>query len=157
MATADGDAACARAIGLQLGEQLDAARQAYAQVIATEPRHPLANYGLGMLHVQAQQPAAALPLLHVALQADPGVADYWLGYLEALLLAGQLPAARKALQLGLQRGLAGAAAAAEEFATRLHAAEEEARLLGLVAQRRNAEARELAREKFTNFSRYSNQ
>ena len=146
MAIADGDAACARAIELQLGGQLDAARQVYAQILQAEPRHPTANYGLGMLHVQARRPAEALPLLQVALQSDPAVADYWLGYLEALLLAGQLAAARKALQLGLQQGLAGAAAATQEFSTRLEAAEEEARLLALVAQRNNAAARELAVE-----------
>jgi predicted O-linked N-acetylglucosamine transferase (SPINDLY family) len=146
MATADSDAACARAIELQLGGQLEAAQQAYARILQLQPRHATANYALGMLHVQARRPAAALPLLQIALEAGPGVPDYWLGYLEALLLDGQLAAARKVLDLGSQQGLAAAeaSAATAEFAARLQAAEDEAQLLALVAGRCHADARELA-------------
>ncbi|MEA3107301.1 MAG: hypothetical protein QOI88_1906 [Gammaproteobacteria bacterium] len=78
-----------------------------------------ANHRLGMLNVQARQPAAGLPFLHAALTAHPEIPDYWLGYLEALLQLGKPDSAHQALALGRQYGLSGAAV--EEFAARLAA------------------------------------
>jgi len=72
-----------------------------------------------MLNVQARQAAAGLPFLLAALTANPEIPDYWLGYLEALLLAGMADSAHEALEFSRQHGLTGRAV--DDFAARLAA------------------------------------
>ena len=111
------DAACAKGMELQLAGQLEGASGLYEAVLQASPGHPAANYCLGMLLVQSQRAVDALPYLKAALLAGLEVPDYWLGYLEALILAGRTTAARNTLALGCQHGLAGAAV--EDLARRL--------------------------------------
>jgi predicted O-linked N-acetylglucosamine transferase (SPINDLY family) len=99
-----------------------------------------------MLLVQARAPTRALAPLLAALEAEPQVPDYWLGYLEALSLCGRTQEANATLQLGRRHGLAGAAAA--DVARRLAAADavvrnEEDTLSALVAARDFAGAADL--------------
>jgi predicted O-linked N-acetylglucosamine transferase (SPINDLY family) len=108
---------CAQAMTHQLAGELDLAAQTYRTILQAEPQHAAANHCLGMLHVQSKRPSEGLPHLLAAVAADPQVADYWLGYLEALLLAGQTDEAKSTLALGRQHGLAGRSV--EEFAARL--------------------------------------
>jgi predicted O-linked N-acetylglucosamine transferase (SPINDLY family) len=157
------DSACARAMRLQLAGQLDLARQLYSDILQAYPGHAAANYCLGMLHVQSRRVVDGLPYLKAALQARLDVVDYWLGYLEALTLAGQTEAARNILALGLRQGIAGKAV--DEFAERLAAPPAtrrrkgatrprnerdtrklESTLLSLVERRDNPAALELARD-----------
>jgi predicted O-linked N-acetylglucosamine transferase (SPINDLY family) len=113
------DAACAEAMNLQIAGKLDLAAQLYRRVLHARPQHPMANYCVGMLYVQMQRAADGLPHLLTALQADPKIPDYWLGYLEALLLADRTAEAQSTLALGRQRGLE--SPAVEDFAKRLEA------------------------------------
>jgi predicted O-linked N-acetylglucosamine transferase (SPINDLY family) len=113
------DAACGRAMQLQLGGQAALADQLYREVLRAEPSHAMANHCMGLLQVQLQRHEAALPYLAAALNAKPEAADYWLGYLEALLLARRLEEADETLALAMHHGLAGAAVA--DFARRLAA------------------------------------
>ncbi len=101
----------------QLAGELDLAAQMYRAILEVEPQHAAANHCLGMLLVQSKRPSEGLPHLVAALAAAPQVAEYWLGYLEALLLAGQTEEAKSTLALGLQHGLSGEAV--EDFAARL--------------------------------------
>jgi tetratricopeptide (TPR) repeat protein len=110
-------AACAKAMELQLAGHLDLARQLYEAILQAAPQHAAANYGVGMLEVQSQRPEDGLPYLKAALQSQLDVPDYWLGYLEALKLAGRTEAARSILALGRQQGLAGPAV--DDFSRRL--------------------------------------
>ena len=112
-------AACSRAMQLQLGGQAALADQLYREVLRAEPLHAMANHCMGLLQVQLQRHEAALPYLAAALNAKPEAADYWLGYLEALLLARRLEEADETLALAMHHGLAGAAVA--DFARRLAA------------------------------------
>ncbi len=109
---------CARAMEHQLAGELDLAAQMYRAILQAAPRHAAANHCLGMLLVQSRRPAEGLPYLIAALAVDPQVADYWLGYLEALLLAGRTGEARDTLALARQHGLQGRSV--EEFAVRLN-------------------------------------
>jgi tetratricopeptide (TPR) repeat protein len=113
------EAACARGMELQLLGQLDLAGQIYRAIFQVAPQHPAANYCFGMLQVQARRPLEALPYLKTALLTELHIPDYWLGYLEALLLAGRTDAARNILGLARQQGLAGPAF--EAFSSRLDA------------------------------------
>jgi predicted O-linked N-acetylglucosamine transferase (SPINDLY family) len=107
-------------MSLQLSGRLDLAEQLYRAILQAEPKHSAANYCIGMLHVQIRRPADGLPFLRVALTANPEVPDYWLGYLEALLLSGRILEAKTTLARARQQGLDAPAAAA--FAKRLDSA-----------------------------------
>jgi predicted O-linked N-acetylglucosamine transferase (SPINDLY family) len=111
------DERLAQAVQYQLAGQLDRAEQIYRAILDAQPRHAGANHCIGMLQVHSKRPADGLPYLFAALQTNPEVPDYWLGYLEALLLAGQIASANTALALARQHGLTGAEV--EEFAQRL--------------------------------------
>jgi len=102
------DAACAGAMRLQLAGQTDLAAQLYGAILRQDPRHHAANYCFGMLQVQSQRPAEGIPHLLAALETKPEQQDYWLGLLEALLLAGRIAEAESTLALGREHGLAGA-------------------------------------------------
>jgi len=113
------DAACGKAMDLQLAGRLAPAEQIYRGILRAEPRHAVANHCLGMLHVQMHRPAEGLPHLLAALESKPEISDYWLGYLEALLLVARTEDAKNTLALGRLHGLAGAAV--DEFQNRLEA------------------------------------
>ena len=101
----------------QLAGQLDHAEELYRAVLLAQPMHAMANHCIGMLKVHMQQPAESLEFLRAALNVSPEIPEYWLGYLEALLFAGEIDDAVDTLALGRRHGLSGAAT--EEFAQRL--------------------------------------
>jgi predicted O-linked N-acetylglucosamine transferase (SPINDLY family) len=114
------DAACERAMELQIAGKLHLAEPIYRSVLESQPTHAGAHYCLGMLLVQQRRPADGSPHLLAAVNSEPRVADYWLGYLEALLLLGENAKASEILSIARQRGLSGDAV--EDFARRLEAA-----------------------------------
>jgi predicted Zn-dependent protease len=118
-APAELDDACGIAMNLQLTGRTDLAEQIYAAILHAAPTHAVANHCMGMLNVQLQRPANGLPYLRAALNTDPELPDYWLGYIEALLQAGEVEDAIETLGLARQHGLAGAAA--DDLARRLNA------------------------------------
>ena len=113
------DQACANALELHAAGHLDGAEQLYQSVLEAAPRHAAANHGIGLLRVSARKSADGLPHLLTALEEAPEIPDYWLGYLEALLVVGNVADAAATLKLGRGHGLAGAAV--EDFARRLAA------------------------------------
>jgi predicted O-linked N-acetylglucosamine transferase (SPINDLY family) len=115
------DEACANAMNLQIAGRTDLAEQIYAAILRAEPTHAAANHCLGMLNLQLRRPASGLPYLRAALNEKPELPDYWLGYLEALLQAGETGEAAGTLALARGHGLSGAAV--DEFSRRLTARE----------------------------------
>jgi predicted O-linked N-acetylglucosamine transferase (SPINDLY family) len=113
------DESCEKAMSLQVAGRLDLAEPIYRSILAEQPTHAAANYCIGMLLAQLRRPADGLPHLLAALNANPLVADYWLGYLEALLLLGEDSEATGTLALARQHGLTGKAV--DDFALRLEA------------------------------------
>lgn len=111
------DAACGKAMHLQLAGQTDLAGQLYGAILQAAPRHSMANYCMGMLHVHTKQPDGGLPYLITALEIEPQSPEYWLGLLEALTIAGRTDEARSTLALAREHGLAGEAV--DDFARRL--------------------------------------
>ncbi|GLC94534.1 glycosyltransferase [Cupriavidus sp. TA19] len=87
--------------------QLADAETLYRGVLEALPRHAQANYGLGRLAVRVGQANEGLPHFATALEAQPENTEYWLGYIDALMQAEQIDAARELLELGLQHGLQG--------------------------------------------------
>jgi len=99
------DIQCARAMAAQISGQLETADAAYCAILAIDPAHAAANHCRGMLLLQLRRLEEALPYLLKALEAQPRVADYWLGCLEALLQGGRLSEAETTLQLARGYGL----------------------------------------------------
>src|ERR1700722_17586213 len=111
------DESCENAMKLQVAGRLDLAEPIYRSILRLQPTHAAANYCIGMLFVQLRRPADGLPHLQAAVDANPEVADYWLGHLEALLLLGETSQATRVLALARRHGLAGEAA--DDFTGRL--------------------------------------
>ncbi len=84
---------------------LEDAETLYRNILEVNPDHAEANHNLGALAVQVEQAQAALPYLTAALQADPAQQRYWLSYIQALVLAGEMEGASQALELGRQHGV----------------------------------------------------
>lgn len=96
-----------QAIAKHQAGQLPEAEQLYRGILQLQPHHAEANHNLGVLEVQAKRPAAALPYLMAALEADPAHGQYWLSYIDALYQDGQIEAAREVLEMARQQGLQG--------------------------------------------------
>ena len=111
------DESCENAMKLQIAGRLDLAEPIYRSILRLQPTHAAANYCVGMLLVQLRRPAEGLPHLQAAVDANPEIPDYWLGYLEALLLLGETSRATSILAIARRHGLAGEAA--DDLATRL--------------------------------------
>ncbi|WP_300317543.1 tetratricopeptide repeat protein [Accumulibacter sp.] len=99
--------ALGKAVACQQAGQLSEAGQLYRAILGAQPGHPQANHKLGLLAMQEQQPTEGLKYLNAALEARPEEAQYWLSYIDALLLTGQDDAACQLLALGQQHGLRG--------------------------------------------------
>jgi len=84
------DQACANALELHAAGHFDRAEAIYQSILETAPRHAIANHGIGLLRVSANQAPQGLPHLLIALEETPENPEYWLGYLEALLAIGNL-------------------------------------------------------------------
>lgn len=93
---------------LQLHEQwkYEAARQAYAQVLAQEPGHVQALYGMGLLLGQHMlRSAEALPYLEAAIDANPRAFVYWRTYINMLIREGLLDMASSLIGMAREQGM----------------------------------------------------
>ncbi|HCI53427.1 MAG TPA: hypothetical protein DE312_08970 [Gallionella sp.] len=90
----------------QAGEYQDAERY-YLTILQADPHHPEANHNAGVMAVQMKQPALGLSYLLTALEADPGRAQYWISYIDALLQSGNRDEAQQVLSIAMQQGLQG--------------------------------------------------
>ena len=90
----------------QSGE-LSKAESLYRKILQQVPNQPNANHNLGILALEANQPALSLPYFKLALEADPNEPLYWTNYIEALLHAGEFDVAKLVLEHGIQGGLQG--------------------------------------------------
>ena len=101
------DQALQQAVTSHRAGQLRDAERLYRAILEIQPGHPDANHNLGVLAVQANQPADSLLHFKVALEAKPDQGQYLLSYVDALLRTGQVDFARRVLEQGEQRGLQG--------------------------------------------------
>lgn len=91
----------------QAAQQWREAEWLYQAILQVAPRHPDANHNFGILSAQLGEPEKALRFLETALDADPTQQQYWLSYIEVLLLSGRHEVAKSVLELGVQKGLSG--------------------------------------------------
>ncbi len=107
----------------QAGRHSEAA-EIYREILQVQPRHPDVNHNMGVLQVQQNQAAAALPYFMVALGADPSRGQFWLSYIDALIRTNQVQDAKETLALTRKQGLEGKSL--DDLAARLQLLEQQA-------------------------------
>ena len=85
--------------------KLQEAERLYRAILQVQPKHPDANYNLGLIAVSMDQSAVALPLFKSAIGANPNIEQYWLSYIEALITERQFEDAKQALKKGKRKGV----------------------------------------------------
>ena len=71
------------------------AEQLYRAILKSQPKHPDANYNLGVLVLQSKRLDEALPLVENAQKANPNTENFWLGYIDALIKISKLDFERR--------------------------------------------------------------
>ena len=87
--------------------QLGEAEALYRSILLVHPNHAEANHNIGTIALQNNQPNIAQMHFMKALEADPTQPQYWLSYIDALVQAGQLQAAREVMAMARRNGLQG--------------------------------------------------
>ena len=92
------------AAAFALEDQPDQATAYYEQILQQYPHHATAYYRLGLLLFSQSHPEA-VRRLEQAIKLSATEEQYWVSYVDALMLTGQLQKASAAIQLGQQYGL----------------------------------------------------
>ncbi len=95
----------ALAIEHQNTGNIEAAKQLYHEILKVAPQHALANHHLGVIEAHQHSPKVALPRLELAVQTQPENEQFWVSYIDALAMAGEVDQLSHALELGQQLGL----------------------------------------------------
>lgn len=90
------------AITLQINGNLNDAEPLYRSILHKQPDHADALHNLGLIYLHNQHISDGLLHLKQALVADMQRSDFWLSYLQALLVIGDRVQARQMLALGKQ-------------------------------------------------------
>jgi len=96
-----------KAIEAHKAGKLQDAETLYRAILLNQPNHPDANHNLGILAVALNQTALAIPLFKTALEANQAKGQFWLSYIEALILEKYFVNAKNILAQGKKLGLAG--------------------------------------------------
>lgn len=89
----------------QQNGNLEEAQNLFLEILNIEPRHAEANYGLGLIEVNAKSAEEALPRFEIAVEVNPANEQFWVSYVDALMLAGITHSIGDVLALGQQHGL----------------------------------------------------
>ena len=86
--------------------KLQEAERLYRAVLQSQPLNPDANHNLGLIAVTVNKADAALPLLKTALEANPKIEQFWLSYIDALIVEQQFDNAKQVLEQAKTQGVA---------------------------------------------------
>ena len=87
--------------------KLQEAERLYRAILQSQPAHPDANHNLGVLAVSVNKADEALPLFKTALEANSKMEQFWLSYINALIIAKEFETAQKVLEQAKTQGVAG--------------------------------------------------
>ncbi len=107
----------------QSAGDLAMAEQLYQEVLKVQPNHGEANHHLAVIETHTERLVDAIPRFELAIAANPAHEQYWVSYVDALMLAGKIDKAVKTLEIGQQFGLTAVTAQqlAAEFVAQLEA------------------------------------
>ena len=87
--------------------QLQEADRFYTAILRVQPKHPDANHNMGVLAVGVGKVEQALPFFKNALDADPATTQFWLSYIDALIILERLADAKAVLDQAKSKGAKG--------------------------------------------------
>ena len=85
--------------------KLQDAERLYRVILQVQPSHPDANHNLGVLAVAVGKPLDAIPLLKLAVEANPKVEQFWLSYIDALIKLERFDDAKRVVAEGRRSGV----------------------------------------------------
>lgn len=94
-----------QAVGLQNTGQIDQAAQLYLEIINIQPQNAEANHNLGVIETHTKNVTTALPRFETAVQSKPENEQFWVSYIDALMMSGATETAADALEFGQKHGL----------------------------------------------------
>ena len=83
--------------------KLQEAERLYRSILQVQPGHGDANHNLGVLAVGVGKVGAALPLFKTALEANPGIEQFWFSYIDALIKDQQVEDAKQVIERAKHR------------------------------------------------------
>jgi tetratricopeptide (TPR) repeat protein len=99
------DQALHRGVSAHKQGKLQDAERLYRAILQAQPKHPDANHNLGVLTVAVGKPLEAIPFFKLALEANPQIEQFWLGYIDALIKVERFDEAKRALVEGKESGV----------------------------------------------------
>ena len=81
----------------------------YTAILQAQPKNPDANHNMGVLGVGIGKIHESLPFFKTALEANPGIGQYWLSYINALIQLDQIVDAQTVLNQAKGKGASGEA------------------------------------------------
>ena len=99
------DQALQQSVAAHREGRFEEAEKLYKSILNSWPQHPDANHNLGILAVDVGKVRESLPYFKAALKANPGIKQFWLSYIDALVKLGHFESAKALLQRGKEAGL----------------------------------------------------
>ena len=84
---------------------LQVAERLYRAIIQSQPSHPDANHNLGVLAVSVSKPELAIGHFKIAVETNPQIEQFWLSYIDALLITKQYPSAMRVIKDAKSNGI----------------------------------------------------
>lgn len=85
--------------------RIQEAEDLFHSIVTIEPKHPEANFNLGLLAFEFHNPEDSLPYFEVAVEVRPHHSPYWLAYIEAIDKTGKHEEALQLIEMAMQAGL----------------------------------------------------
>ena len=101
------DQALQKGIEAHKAGQVQEAYRYYNTILKANPKHPDANHNMGVLAVGVGKVQEALTFFKAALEANPSIAQYWLGYIDALVKLDRIDDAKAVFGQAKTNGLQG--------------------------------------------------
>jgi tetratricopeptide (TPR) repeat protein len=95
------------AVEVHKAGKLKDAAALYSAILQISPKHPDANHNLGVMAASLNKSEVAISHFKVALEANPTQRQFWLSYIDALIIDKQFDQARNILEQGKKRGFTG--------------------------------------------------
>ncbi|MFT4862954.1 MAG: tetratricopeptide (TPR) repeat protein/SAM-dependent methyltransferase [Pseudohongiellaceae bacterium] len=83
--------------------KLEEADRYYTAIIQAAPKHPEANHNLGVLAVDVGKTLEALPFFQAALETNSNASQFWISYINALIILERMDEARIAVEEASQK------------------------------------------------------
>ncbi len=81
------------------------AERSYQAILKIQPTHPNANHNLGIISVSVNELASALHHFKIALDVNPAIGQFWISYIDTLIMNDELVIAKKFIKKAKKRGV----------------------------------------------------